>query len=684
MRQLLVLGAVLHLGLLQADTPLVSPTFFDDFLCEQKQDLADAGMTSTCTGSNVNPPGPPGPPGPPPPPPGPPPPPPPPPINPIPPAPVTGYLPVVFSNQTGQPDDQIYILGVYNDNKQFLTLSGAPFPGAMHTVNITPSTYSASPFFSYPLTSLPKSTTGATTGNHDYLVYLPPVSTNGRIYFSIGNPLCALTQSTVSISIGNAFNDPNYNVLYDFAEIAYIYPQTPACPGCLNWTATIDTTQVDSFSLPIKLGFFDYQSATPTAIIPFTPTSSNTSPAGFSTNRDTLISTIVTGLTSPYWNQLALPFRTDPYNAGSTPTTYLRIMSPKNGGPPPSQPLGNYQLPIFPLDYLSNAAYGINYLNTLYTYYASSGSNALYIQADTNGGSQQIYKGQTSGAGGTFTFTSTTVPTNIITLSQASITLNQMFSGNAPMSGTSGITPGGDVGLVADYFSSAFVVGLLGQTGLYNTAGAPLNGTTLTAHKPTTALPPTPYYTPPPAPFSPGIWYDLFAQVLHANAIMPAPPAVGPPLPTVGLCYAYDFDDTLGMSSALAPPASTQADEFNLYAMLILGPVPTLPTGVFDDSASYSLTFTFPPSNTFGYRQGSSGTFTSASSGVTIPSVTSTNTNPFQIQYNGNIYTVFPKYQFLRPIDQYTTPQSAIVNGVTFTPNSASAPTAFTIALPGA
>lgn len=631
--------------------------FYDEFGCEEKQSLSSAGLTSACISSGGTPP-----------------PPPPPPAGSVPPAPMTGYFPIVISNGTGLPDNQVYFLGLPNSNTQFFTLSGA-FPGAMTTVPITSSTFSASAQFSYPLTSLPQSTTGP----HDYLVYVPYTSSD-RMYFSIGNPLYFETTSGSAIaSIGNDFFDPNYNVIYDFAEVTF-RAVPPPMPSDIDWTVTLDTTQVDSLALPIKLGFYSYNPASPSTVTPFiggigTPA---TNPVGFAIDRDTLISNIVNAMAassaSNTWKNLAIPFYTDPYSP-TTPTTYLRIMAPKHGGTV-SQPKPNYQVPVFPDTYLTNNGNGVNYVNTIFTFYSSGTS--LYIQTDAGGGSGEIYKGTVSGT--IFTFTGQTHPAYTVTLDQNALTIENMFSGTPPMTNT-GSTPAADVGILADYFSSAFVVGLLGVNALYDSAATPLSEANLLTHLPKNlgTLSPA-YYTNnfTAAMSQPG--YDIYAQLLHQNAILPASPPFNNPYPTLGLCYAYDFDDTLGFSSAIAPPATTPTSD-NVYSIITLAAVGTLPTGVFDDSNGYDLIFTFP-AGTFGYRQGTSGSFTTASSPAPINNVISTNSNPFQIQYNGNIYVVFPKYQFLQPVNQYSIVQSAVIQGVTFTPNSNTAPTGFTIALP--
>ena len=430
-------------------------------------------------------------------------------------------------------------------------------------------------------------------------------------------------------------------------------------------------------ALPIKLGFYSYDAANPTTVTPFiggigTPA---TNPVGFAIARDTLINNIVNGMiassASNTWKNLAIPFYTDPYSP-TTPTTYLRVMAPKHGGAVP-EPQLNYQVPVFPSTYLTNNGNAFNYIQTIFTFYSGA---SLYIQTDAGGGSGEVYKGDVSGT--TFTFIGQTHPTYTVTLDQNALTIQNMFSGTPPMTNT-GMTPAIDVSILADYFSSAFVVGLLG-TSLFDPV-TPLSEANLLKHLPqNTGTVSPPYYTNNfgSVPTSnPG--YDIYAQLLHQNAILPASPPFNNPYPTLGLCYAYDFDDTLGFSSAITPPATTP-DTTNLYSIITIANVGTLPTGVFDDPNTYNLTFTF--TGTFGYRQGSSGSFTTATSPAPVMNVTSTSSNPFQIQYNGNIYVVFPKYQFLQPVAQYTSVQNAVLQNTTFTPDSNTAPTAFVIALP--
>ncbi len=620
--------------------------FYDEFVVENKAILDEGEGIS----SSSFPPTPPSPP-----------------AQAIAPAPRKGYFPVVISNTSTQPNSDVYLIVINNGLTQVLYLRGK-FPGEMVISSVTSSTYT--PDYSYTLSSFPSSTTGA----NDFLFYVPNEMNSGRIYFSIGNPLFFLNNNTsITAPQSFSFHDPNFNVLYDFAELTITKIVPPPPSSDIRFQPFLDTTQVDNWSLPIMLGLYSLDLKNPTVKTPYQPAGAPaTNFAGFAGNRDTLLTTIVSGLTSP-WDRLALPFYTDPYSPGA-PTTYLRVLAPKTGTTQTlPQPQADYSIPQFPLNYLTTPT---DFLTLLYNFYP--GTPSLYIQAD--GGSNEIYRGVASG--NIFTFTSTTSSSHKLTLDKSAITVSQMYGGVLPFVNMG--APSGDVPIIQKFFGSAFAVGLLGVPSLFDSSAAPLNDENLTAHLPRSGGPITspPYYNTPA--IFPSSSYDLYAELLHAVAILPTTPPYpsSPPLPTVGLCYAYDYDDALGMSSTVAPPATTRNSE-NIYAILTLGAIPTLPTGVYDDPNSYDLTFTFPPSVTFKYRQGTSGPFITATSPASISSVTSTKNNPFQISHNGRIFNVFPKYQFFQPIQQFTTPYNAVIQGTTFTPNVPSAPTAFTIALPG-
>jgi len=593
--------------------------FYGQFVCETKDALAGAQITPFCDGtpsshsrvSPINPP-----------------PPPPPPTNPIAPTAQKGYFPLVISNTSLQPDDTVYVL-ILGGLTQVYYLE-TEFYGKLVPLQVSTSTYT--PSYSYTLTQLPRSTTGP----NDYLVYLPNGTSSGRVYFSFGSPLFLLANAnnTLTAPSSSSFYDPNYNLIYDFAEMTISEIANPT-PSCITYQPFLDTTQVDNWSIPIKLFFAEYPS---NAI--YIPTDSpSTNPTGFSGSRETLLTTIVAGLPSP-WSDLALPFYTDPYTSGGF-TTYLRILAPKTGTTQTlPQPQSNYAVPQFPLTYLDSGS--PSYLDNLFAYYASGGGNTIYIQAETShGGSGATYAGTTSGTTFSFTSGSTT-----ITMPKSGMTVSAMYSGVLPL------TPAGaDATLLSEYFGSAFVVGLVAVPGLYTASDSAsvLNLANLQSHLPLVGGP-----AASPAYFNNtfgSAWYDIYSQQLHANAIFPTtPPYPGPAssLPDVGLCYAYDFDDTLNMSSTCSLPASTLISS-QVYAEMQIGEVSVLPNTVFDDPSTYTLSFIFF-TGSLSYRQGTSGSWIPVSSGASIVGVTTQSSNPFQIQYSGMVFSVYPKYQFMQPI----------------------------------
>lgn len=638
--------------------------FYDELLCEEKSTTATVGLTGVCTNAHSEPTPPP-------------PPPPPPPVDPIQPVAPKGYIALVISNLTGQSKDDVYIMMTSNTLTEVLSL-GSLFTGQMVFNTVSSSTYT--PDYSYKLSSFPVSTTGA----NNYIAFVPNEMTKGRIYFSIGKPLNFMnTGSTIAPPTGGSYSDPNFNVLYDYAELTMV-PKTPQ-PGMVDYIPAIDTSNVDNWGLPLYLALYTFDTDHPSVVMLYSRLGSpQLNPTGFLGNRDTLISTFRTGLTDP-WDRLPIPFYTTPYTP-TTPTTYLRILSPKVSVAV-SQPQGNYSIPKFPSNYLTT--YGVyDYLDYLFVYY--SGGKKLYIQtAGDEGSSGDIYEAVVNYAERTFHFRSTNPnhPYYWAYLKKSDVTIAGIYSGVPEIQKSVGSdAPNQDIIILKKFFGSAFVVGLLAVDGLFDSAATCINDANLSAHLPRTGGPlslPAYFNNPFPTPLP---CYNLYDLVLHQQAIVPtSPPYPTPPpaLPSLGLCYGYDYDDVLMFSSLVSPPRDT-LESAHMYVMMTLSAIPTLPTGVFNDPSSYNLTInTAPPTTPFQYRRGSSGDFTSATSGTTITAVTSTMSNPFQIQYHGLIFNVYPKYQFFDPVGQYTSSHNTIVQGATFTPNIPAAPTAFTIQLPG-
>lgn len=653
--------------------------FYNTFGCDEKDDLASVGVTAYCTPQPPAPPSPPSPPGPP----GPPPPPPP--STAQPPAPLNGYLPVVIRNSTNQSASNIYVTFVAQQQNQ----GGAPSAssnfyqlqtttGKLTPVLATAATYS--PNYSYTLSQFMPST----TGGNDYLVYAPYA--DGRFYFSIGSPMYLLSQEgSISAPQYNLFYDPNYNTLYDSVEFNF-YKQASHTPGAINWTATIDTTNVDAFGLPLRVNYCTYNAGQPDAVTPLAL--ANNTYQGYDVARSTVINALVSGLTSgdatgqtpKLWPKLAQPFYTYPYDNNSGPSglvTYLRILSPKQGN---GLGASNYGIsairltaltgspafqdqiyPGFPSDYITNSSYGggTSFASRILTYF---GSNTLYLQ--DRGSSGTVYSGATSGSDIQFTVYSGSGSTT--TWTPGSTTTYAIFSGTISISGTG----------LGFYVGDIFTIGFLGR--INGTGGAPVNPSLVSWQQNYLTNGASDYYGT--NPFAGGPWYDLYAKLLHAQAITGSGSG-NPPLNGIGLCYAYDFDDTLGISGAITPVVS-QPDTSNPYLFIQMQNIDTSLPAPYSDSTPYNITFTFPANTSLQYQQGT-GAIQTATSGVSVGSLSSTAGNPLYVYYtptNGVRYSfkVWLLYQVLQPLNAYTTDQSSIMSSTSFTP-SGSPVNSFTI-----
>ena len=641
-------------------------------------------------------------------------PPPPPPVNPLPPAPMNNMLPVVITNNTGLPADQVYVTlagqQIAGETQYFFQLDATT--GIYTPVEATENTYS--PNYSYLLSGFPNSTTGA----NDYLAYAPAL-VGARFYFSIQKPmyLQSDTPNSITAPAYYPFYDPNYNNLFESLEATFITtPPFPIPSGAITWTASVNTTEVDAFCLPIRISYFSYDPSNPSAVTPMVQ-DPNALPSGFgvggltgSTTRNTILTSLFNGLTSgdltdvtpKVWPRLAIPFYSDPY-AGTGLQTYLRVLSPKqsigndptplNTGGLTSQHIGavdgseittfkNYNYPPFPLDYFTGS-YGapISYANSLFSYYTDG--TKLYLS--TGGGTPTVYEGVTTGATGSYmlTFTGQTGPNTgqISTIQEAaeypdSINTYKMFSGSQHMEGG---LDGVNLGL---YFGDAFTVGML-PSSVGTASGTPINITDATPDgwEDTNV---SNYYVAPNSSLSGGPWYSLYAKELHKIAVRNTSSTF---LNNYGLCYGYDFDDSLGISGTITPKDTTP-NILNPYLGITLGSIDTAIPDPYSDATSYSVTFIFDAEGgrTLSYQQGS-GPIIPVTSGSSIPGLYSNSTNPLRLFYSNlqgptgsHEFIIYLKYQFLVPIGTYNSSEVSIINSTSITPDD-SPPTSFTVTL---
>ncbi|MCX6990656.1 MAG: beta-1,3-glucanase family protein [Chlamydiae bacterium] len=651
-------------------------TFESEFTCDEKQDLYDADLTSPCIGANTPGSGPtPFPPSPPTPPP---------PKNPLNPAPKKNYLPVVISNTTGLPASDVYV-----------TLAGQQVPsnlanyffklgafGVMSPVIGSSTTFS--PNYSYPLNLLPRSSTGV----NDYLVYVPNLD-GARFYFTIRAPMYLasadggiISGPTYYAAPSGTIPDPNFYNLFESIEATFFPHGGSSSPSQIPWTASVNTTEVDAFGLPISIAYYSYNPATPSAVTPMLQ-NSNALPSGFgtpfgysgisgsptgNTTRSEILLSITSGLstgdltgqTPKIWPKLEIPFYTNPYDLTGTETD-LRIISPKQG----------IDGGVFPTDYLSGTSYGADpsFLDQLYTYYQT---NTLYMSSSGAPGSA-IYSGTSNGT--TLTFTVFSGAGATCTLNKSDITAIQMYNGTQPMQG------GADGPALGSQFGDAFTVGLLPGT-IGGTSADPMVVTSAfwqTAHV-------NDYYAPEYiVTGSGGPWMNLYADLMHSVAVRSTVSGTNPDLSGIGLCYGYDDDDSLGMSGTITP-ANTTPNTSNPYLGITLGAVDTTIPDPYIDTNTYTVTFTFPAGRSLQYKQGN-GSWTTVTSSQLIAGLTSNSSNPLYISYTNqqgtSQFIVYFYYTFLEPVGTYNAASTSIINSTTFTNNSSggSTPTIFTIDL---
>jgi|GEM_PF-3221909 hypothetical protein len=656
--------------------------FGNDFYSEQKDQLFEAGLTEIESSEKLSP------------------------------APKKGFLPVLITNDTGFSDNQVYVIlegqQIAGGTQYFFSLDKSTGVYTPHIATVS----SYSPNYSYRFSELPSSITGSS----DRIVYVPDLN-GARFYFSINRPiyLASKTGNAIAAPSYFAFYDPNFNTLFESVELTYtndfIYKQPPPV---IPWTASINTTEVDAFGLPIKIQYYSHNPSNPSKLIPVIQ-APNALPSGFgegglagNTTRSAILNSVHSGLSSGdltgqnVWTRLVIPYYSDPYTPSGL-QTYLRILSPKQGvGNDPSTAIQmqggisiqhlntvqgtggvprfyNSNFPFFPYDYFSSTSFGNSnsFADDLFSYY--TGGTDLYIS--TGGQSPAIYQGSTSGASPnqtiTFTLFSGSGPSPL-TIDQGNLNVYKMYSGNQEI--------GASPSPIGFYFGDAFTAGILPST-TGTASGTPINITDATNGGWEDTNVPN-YYTPLNNLLPGGPWYSLYAKELHQVAIRTTFTAPTPNfLSGVGLCYAYDFDDSLGISGTITPKNTTPESD-NLYLRITLGKIDTAVPNPFADTNSYDVTFKTPSNTrTLFYRQGNTGPYIQVPfnpSGTTISGLFSNQFTPLYIRYTNNQgtsdYIVYLYHQFLVPQGRYSDAEISVINSTTITPDNIP-PTSFTINL---
>ena len=698
-------------------------SFYDTFLCEERNELASFGLNSGCetppTPSPLPPPPIPSPPS-----------------GTVPIGPQKGHFPVIIKNDSGVDPSKVFILASNppikggSDGHLFNLVKQ---PGIMKACPLTANGVAVfASAYSIPLSMLPK----ANTGNNDYLLYFPFFQESVRVYISFDQKL--FLSITPDPGLNNryalngptqVFNNPNFNVIYDFVELTLskvVSPENPKLPI----QPFMDTTQVDSFGTPIKLEFCKYDQSTGKDELFTQKNIIATSPAGFELSRTSLIRSIMDDfkMFSSTWKQLAIPFNSNPYSPGME-EIILRVLSPKlsvggSSGVVPQPEGGEYTIPHFPKDFLVNSVYGKGentIIDNLYAYYEAV---SLYIEVED--GSEKVYKGDVTGSKGSreFAFVSGTDTVVIKESDFVSSTdstnsapgINALYSGVTPIDAAKSTAPGSDQAAIARLFSAAFATGLLGGS-VFETQDTPLNQLNLQKHiygeNPWTSGRPPSVHTIPilykydffGAGASPS--HSVYSEILHkygVAGITPSYPATASTgqaegYPQAGLVYSFDYDDSLGISSTVALNTTSGAELPKapelLFARFTIQQVDTtelaiINNAVYEDETPNELTFTFgTPAGRLKYRQGTEGDFQDLPSDKKVSGVIATSSNPFQIEYSSSdgskvvTAALFPKFQFVQPVNEFSTNEESVFPSILFIPtNTPTAPTSFEVLIP--
>jgi hypothetical protein len=578
------------------------------------------------------------------------------------------YVPIVFVNNTGLAASQVYVtfqgVNVASPGpQQFLTFDPNSALGSF----VTPSNTLLSANYSFPLSAVPQ----VLGLSNSYLFYIP-LTASGRAYVTFNQPLFVAVSSTAPYGVLDPYvtkySDPNYYTIYDKWEFTFTASGNTA-PN-LGWQGNINTSGVDFFGISSELSFLSYPSGN--LLQTFDPTQVNDGPTSFTKARNTLLTTFATGLNGAHnanaWSTLPLAFLSNPYDAMSSVTTYLRVLNPgfsiQN---PPTSYAGSvpfYQNPAqgFPADYLQNAAsYEENYIDKWFSYYNSM-TPLLTIFQDVLA-APFTYSGHSTGASPTQTFTLNPTPASgpVETLTQAAGFTTPFFTGTGlPFMPANAI--------LSQYIGGTFEVGLFNYT-LMPT----ISQTNLRANS-------TSYYSNPPFMTTAGPWYDLYAYLLHSQAVIPSYSTT-----QIGAVYASPYDDLLGINSSIAVKNPTDTSTTPTpFVNIALNAGNTLPN--IADAGSIQVTFHLNvPSSLISYRSGTSGNYISITSGTPV----TINSFPLQVNYvSGNTpsvqryYTLYLKYQNMQPTvtsaNQYTDIDQGIIQTTTIYPTDNTA-TAFDI-----
>ncbi len=435
--------------------------FYDIFFCNEKQELANVDLTTSCSSSHV-------------------------PINPFvppsdpsPPPFMTGLLPIVIVNNSGLPDSAVNVLftgvSVSGNNQVWANIDKATGVATLQNVALSDN----STTFTVQLNQLPSTSDG-------YVFYLPQVQ-SGLIWFSMetalsmgvvnvsGTPPLQIVQPNFTDS-----SDPNYSTNYDIFELTYLASGSPQIAA--------DATAVSFFSIPL----YGYLSGATSA-------SSNT---GLYQPRSYILSQAIATL-----NTAPQPERTQWTKLPLTQSgQILRLVSTGKA----------MAASIFDANYLDNtASYGYSYIQNIW----SGGSSSFYappaflnmtVTVTKPSTATYNYQGQVDLVNNTFVFNSTDGGPQVIFPAPTTSPTPTGTTSYDIFSAISFITPTPAAGTAADAVSKlvqeAIIAGLVPTTDTLSLNYLSSNQSNF--YKVNSNL--------NPAGQSIGPWYDLYSKSLHA------------------------------------------------------------------------------------------------------------------------------------------------------------------------
>ncbi|MCX6990305.1 MAG: beta-1,3-glucanase family protein [Chlamydiae bacterium] len=658
------------------------------------------------------------------------------------PAPMQNYCPMVIVNSTGQPASKVYFVVHGND------LNGIPcFIVPDKTTGIcsfqypSPTGSPSSIDVSVTLSELPVAT-NTTYSSDAYLIYVPANSAS-RGYFSINNPMylaTALNPALGVIGVTDAsvttYSDPNFYTVYQDFEFGLVNTNKNQDSSLglycnLSW--------VDYFCLPMQLYTYSYSTSGSTPIV-LDPIAL---PAGTiaSMSRATLLTNVqgkLTGTGIPTsWEHLSVPFYSNPYT-DTTPATTVRILAAKNSialGTSSNRFTGGavsltWFDPTYATSNSTGPSTGKSFMKEVYDYYKTHTFYTRIVPADVSGVTVYSITSDlttdltlkftgvdSSGAsiGPNYTLLLGNSPYN-----NGGLTTEKLFSGSGPDwlftytgQGTDSIAYPNELAKVV---SALFSIGYWpypSATG-YTTTG--ICDVQLSPNPSCLPSGPTcPFltancgfwyllYFQNPNNFASGLWYNLYDYAMHQYMISSSTNSPSctngcvPTNPSLGLGYAYDYDDLLNMSGLIGGIAtqdlygnpSESVNAVQPYAAIVLGTVETSTIPVLNaNSYNYQVTVgaapggatvTFTYYNAGGIKQ---TTVASTTATTSLGQVYVTPSQPFEVEFSFESSDVNYPYNYHSTFSMDLQHQIAVPTGTVFTGSDLSYQTGIVFSITG-